>query len=151
MDELPSIINILLCEDSVTDAQLTLEALRYGTVQNRIHHVRNGEEAMKYLRREPPYIDVERPDLILLDLNMPRMNGRGVLEAIRSDEDLKVIPIIILTTSTKDEDVIESYGLAANSYIVKPVELDKFFAIVQQVQEFWMDIVKRPAKEESRQ
>lgn len=137
-------INILLCEDSVTDAQLTLEALRYGKLQNRIHHVRNGEEAMKYLCREPPYVDVERPDIVLLDLNMPRMNGREVLKAMRADEDLKVIPVIILTTSTHDQDVIESYGLAANSYIVKPVELDKFFTIILQMQEFWMNIVKRP-------
>lgn len=143
-----SSISILLCEDSITDAQLTLEALRYGTLQNRIHHVRDGEEAMKYLRNEPPYTDVERPDLILLDLNMPKMNGRAVLEAIRGDEDLKTIPVIILTTSTQDEDIIEAYGLAANSYIVKPVELDKFFAIIQQMQEFWVNIIKRPTHED---
>lgn len=142
-------ISILLCEDSVTDAQLTLEALRYGSVQNRIHHVRDGEEAMKYLRKEPPYTDVDRPDLVLLDLNMPRMNGRAVLGAIRSDENLETLPVIILTTSTQDQDIIEAYGLSANSYIVKPVELDKFFTIIQQMQELWVNIINRPAGTDS--
>jgi len=103
---------------------------------------------MKYLCREPPDVDVERPDLILLDLNMPRMSGRDVLKAVRSKVDLKTIPIIILTTSTHDQDVTEAYGLAANSYIVKPVELDKFFSMILQMQEFWMNIVKRPKPDE---
>ncbi|MEZ6060842.1 MAG: response regulator [Planctomycetaceae bacterium] len=139
-------IDILLVEDSETDAQLTLEALAEGKIRNTVAHVPDGEEAMAYLRREGKYANATRPDLILLDLNMPKLDGRDVLKAIRSDEELRVIPVVVLTTSNQDRDVLESYGLAANNYIVKPVDLTQFFSVIQEVQEFWVTVVRLPPK-----
>lgn len=139
-------IDILLVEDSQTDAELTLEALRQGKVRNNVVHVSDGEQALACLRCQSPYEDAVRPDLILLDLNMPRLDGRDLLKIIRADESLKVIPVVVLTTSNHDSDVLESYGLAANNYIVKPVDLTKFFSVIQNVQEFWVKVVKLPPK-----
>ncbi|MEM0927313.1 MAG: response regulator [Planctomycetota bacterium] len=137
-------IEILLAEDSATDAELTMEALAGGRVKNRITHVHHGEEAMEYLLGEGRYVGRTRPDLVLLDLNMPRMDGREVLRAMREHDRLKVIPVVVLTTSTHDQDVLESYGLSANAYIVKPVGLHQFFEVIQQIQDFWLQIVKLP-------
>ncbi|APZ92229.1 response regulator [Fuerstiella marisgermanici] len=144
MLENEKVIEILLVEDSVTDAELTLEALKEGRLQNNVHHVSDGEKAMAYLRREGDYRDASRPDLILLDLNMPRMDGRDVLKEMRNDENLKVIPVVVLTTSNYDKDILQSYGLAANNYIVKPVDLTQFFHVIQQVSHFWVKIVALP-------
>jgi CheY-like chemotaxis protein len=139
-------IHILLIEDSETDAELTMEALVQGKIRNTVDRVRDGEEALKYLRKEEPYPDAPRPDLILLDLNMPRMDGREFLKIVDDDESLRVIPIVVLTTSTHDVDVMESYGLAANNYIVKPVDLNQFFTVIQDVQNFWVQVVTLPPK-----
>lgn len=139
-------IHILLIEDSETDAELTMEALVQGKIRNTVDRVRDGEEALKYLRKEEPYPDAPRPDLILLDLNMPRMDGREFLKIVDDDESLRVIPIVVLTTSTHDVDVMESYGLAANNYIVKPVDLNQFFTVIQDVQNFWVQVVTLPPR-----
>ena len=139
-------IDILLVEDSETDAELTLEALKQGKLQNTVNHVKDGEVAMRYLHRQGEFADAVRPDLILLDLNMPRVDGREVLRQIRDDEVLKVIPVVVLTTSSHDRDILESYGLSANSYIVKPVDLTSFFDIVKEVNNFWVKVVALPPK-----
>ena len=146
MNQLEKTIDILLVEDSETDAELTLEALKQGKLQNAVHHVKDGEEALRYLRREAEFKDVPRPDLVLLDLNMPRLDGREVLRQIRADESLKVIPVVVLTTSSHDKDILETYGLAANSYIVKPVDLTSFFDVVKQISNFWVKVVALPPK-----
>ncbi|MFK7769596.1 MAG: response regulator [Mariniblastus sp.] len=140
------IIDILLVEDSETDAELTLEALKQGKLQNTVSHVKDGEEALQYLHREGEYADVPRPDLILLDLNMPKLDGREVLKRIREDEELNVIPVVVLTTSSSDKDILESYGLAANSYIVKPVDLQSFFDVIKEINNFWVRVVVLPPK-----
>lgn len=137
-------IEILLVEDSPADVRLTREALRDGKVLNHISTVPDGIEAMAYLRREGTYHDAIRPDLILLDLNMPRMDGREVLEQIKQDPDLKRIPVVILTTSQAEEDILKSYNLHANCYISKPVDLDQFIAVVKSIEDFWLTIVHLP-------
>ena len=144
MQESEKPVNILLVEDSVTDAELTIDALREGKIRNHVEHVHDGLEALAYLRQEAPFSDATRPDLILLDLNMPRMDGREVLREIKGDPELRVIPVVVLTTSSQDEDILESYGLAANNYIVKPVDLTQFFSVIQQMQNFWVRVVKLP-------
>ncbi|KLU07481.1 Two-component system response regulator [Rhodopirellula islandica] len=139
-------IDILLAEDSETDAELTIDALQQGELRSNIHHVWDGEEVLQFLRKEGKYKEAVRPDLILLDLNMPRMDGRAALKEIRSDDKLKSIPVVVLTTSSHDCDIDESYGLAANNYIVKPVDLVQFFDVIQSVQHFWANVVKLPSK-----
>ena len=139
-------IDILLAEDSQTDAELTMEALASGKIRNNVYHVWDGEEAMAFLRREGQFADAVRPDLVLLDLNMPKLDGRDVLKEMRADDSLKVIPVVVLTTSSQDKDILESYGLSANNYIVKPVDLTQFFSVIQNVQEFWLKVVKLPPK-----
>jgi CheY-like chemotaxis protein len=146
MSTTEKIIDILLVEDSATDAELTLEALKQGKLQNIVHHVKDGEEAMRYLHQEGEFKDALRPDLILLDLNMPRLDGREVLKRVRADESLKVIPVVVLTTSSHDKDILETYGLAANSYIVKPVDLNSFFEVVKEINNFWVRVVSLPPK-----
>ncbi|MFK7766519.1 MAG: response regulator [Mariniblastus sp.] len=146
MNKTEKTIDILLVEDSETDAELTLEALAHGKLQNTVHHVKDGEEAMQYLRREGEYSDMVRPDLILLDLNMPKVDGREVLKRVREDETLKLIPIVVLTTSSHDADVLESYGLDANGYIVKPVDLLNFFDVIKSINNFWLRVVSMPPK-----
>ncbi|MCL4137544.1 UNVERIFIED_CONTAM: hypothetical protein GTU68_022453, partial [Idotea baltica] len=139
-------IDILLVEDSETDAELTLEAFQQGRIRNTVHHVKDGEEALMYLRNEGRFQDATRPDLILLDLNMPKIDGREVLRQVRADESLKVIPIVVLTTSSHDKDILESYGLSANNYIVKPVDLTSFFEVVKEIGNFWVRVVSLPPK-----
>ena len=137
-------IDILLVEDNPADARLTREAFVDSKMVNALHHVQNGDEAMAFLRREPPYADACRPDVILLDLNMPGTDGRGVLAQIKADEKLKTIPVVILTTSEADEDILKSYELHANCYVTKPVDFDKFVTIVQSIEDFWVSVVRLP-------
>ena len=146
MSQSEKTIVILLVEDSETDAELTLEALKQGKLQNTVNYVKDGEEALRYLRKEGEFVDALRPDLILLDLNMPRVDGREVLRQIRDDENLNVIPVVVLTTSSHDKDILETYGLAANSYIVKPVNLKSFFEVVKEIKNFWVRVVALPPK-----
>ena len=138
-------IEILMVEDDSGDALLTQEAFRDGKIHNTLHVVRDGVEAMQFLRREGPYTEAPRPDLILLDLNLPRMDGREVLEEIKSDTELKTIPVVILTTSDADRDVLMSYRLHANCYVTKPVDFEQFRDVVRSVQQFWISIVRRPS------
>jgi len=137
-------IEILLVEDSPTDALLTREALNTAKLLNKLHVVDNGADAIAFLRREGPYAHVPRPDLILLDLNLPRMDGREVLRAIKADDDLKIIPVVVLTSSDAEEDILKSYDLHANCYITKPVEFDKFVTVVRSIHEFWFAVVTLP-------
>lgn len=149
MDDAEKVIDILLVEDSETDAELTCMALKQGKLQNKVNHVRDGVEAMEYLHAQGQYANATRPDLILLDLNMPKVDGREVLKRIREDDNLKVIPVVVLTTSSHDKDILESYGLAANNYIVKPVDLNSFFRVVKEINNFWLRVVKLPPKSPS--
>lgn len=137
-------IEILLVEDNPGDARLALEALKESKVHNNLHHVSDGVEAMKFLRQQEEHADVPPPDLILLDLNMLRMDGREVLEEIKEDPDLRPTPVVVLTTSEAERDLIKSYGMHANAYIVKPIDLDRFMEVVQAIEEFWFSIVKLP-------
>lgn len=137
-------INILLVEDSPGDARLTIEAFRDAKVLNDLRIVTDGVEAMAFLRREDKYVDAPRPDLILLDLNLPRMDGRQVLEEIKCDDNLRRIPVAILTTSNAEKDILASYDRHANCYITKPIDLDEFLRVVRSVEEFWLSVVKLP-------
>jgi len=137
-------INILLVEDNPGDARLTMEALRDAKVRNDLSVVADGVEAMAFLRRENGYGDAPRPDLILLDLNLPRKDGRQVLQEIKQDEQLQRIPVAVLTTSQAEKDILTSYNLHANCYITKPADLDEFIRVVKGVEEFWLSIVKLP-------
>jgi chemotaxis family two-component system response regulator Rcp1 len=139
-------IEILLVEDSPSDAALTIEALKEGKIANRLTHVEDGVEAMDFLRRRGKYADAARPDLIMLDLNLPRKDGRDVLAEIKTDQDLKIIPIIVLTTSRADEDILRSYELNANCYITKPVDFDHFIGVVKSIENFWLTVVTLPSK-----
>ncbi len=140
-------IEILVVEDNPGDARLTQEALRDGNLRSTLHHVPDGVEALAFLRREGPYSSVPRPDLILLDLNLPRMDGYEILAAIKDNDDWKRIPVIVLTTSDDERDVLKVYDLHANCFIRKPVQLDAFLAVVQSIQDFWLTIVRLPANE----
>lgn len=137
-------IEILLAEDSPSDAGLTRQALKRGHVRNNLHHVEDGVDLMKFLRREVPYADAPRPDVILLDLNMPRMDGREVLDALLKDEDLRSIPVVVLTTSEAESDVLTAYNLKASCYISKPVDLPQFLTAMQSFENFWLTWVKLP-------
>jgi two-component system, chemotaxis family, response regulator Rcp1 len=137
-------IEILLVEDSAGDVRLTREALRDAKVQNNLSVVSDGQDAMSFVRRQGKHANAPRPDLILLDLNLPKMGGREVLERIKLDPDLRTIPIVILTTSAAEEDILRSYELHANCYITKPVDLNQFLKIVQTIDSFWLAIVKLP-------
>jgi CheY-like chemotaxis protein len=138
-------IEILLVEDSPDDADLTLEALREGRVRNRVTVVEDGVEAMAYLRRHGKYADAARPDLILLDLNLPRKNGREVLAEVKQDTDLRRIPVVIMTSSDDEKDILAAYNLHVNCYVTKPVDLDQFIAVVKTIEHFWFSVVKLPA------
>lgn len=140
-------INILLVEDSAPDVDLTLEAFKEAKVRNVVAVARDGVEAMAYLRREGPYSGATTPDIVLLDLNMPRKDGREVLAEIKADPDLKTIPVVILTTSQAEQDIMRTYGLHANCYINKPVDLDQFLGVVQSIEDFWLSIVRLPRPE----
>ena len=138
-------INILLVEDNPGDVRLTQEAFKDGMLHNNLQVVMDGEAAMEYLQRRGQYRDAERPDLILLDLNLPKMNGREVLGAIKNDPDLKRIPVVVLTTSQDEQDILESYKNFASSYIVKPVNMEKFIKVVSSFKQYWFSVVKLPS------
>jgi len=140
-------IEILLVEDSPTDALLTREALSGFKLLNKLHVVDNGVDAIAFLHREGPFASVPRPDLILLDLNLPRMDGREVLREIKADDDLKIIPVVVLTSSDAEEDILKSYNLHASCYITKPVEFDKFLKVVRSIREFWFAVVTLPPQQ----
>jgi chemotaxis family two-component system response regulator Rcp1 len=139
-------INILLVEDNPGDVRLTVEALREGKVRNRLHITRDGMEAMAFLNREGGYSDVPRPDLILLDLNLPKKDGHEVLAEIKEDPVLKCIPVVVLTGSKAGEDILKTYNLHANCYITKPVDWEQFIAVVKSINDFWLTIVKLPSE-----
>jgi len=139
-------IEILLVEDSPADVRLTVEALRDAKVRNHLHVAPDGIEALKFLRREGTHVNAPRPDLILLDLNLPRKDGREVLEEVKADPMLRRIPVVVLTTSEAEQDILRSYDLHANCYIRKPVDLDQFITIVRSIEEFWLTIVKLPTE-----
>jgi CheY-like chemotaxis protein len=135
---------ILLIEDSPSDADLAREALGQGKILNNLHFVEDGVEAMKFLRRKEPYLRVPRPDLILLDLNLPKKTGVEVLREIKTDQSLKLIPVVILSTSAAQEDIIQSYSLHANCYITKPVDFIQFTKVIRLIEEFWLAVVQLP-------
>jgi two-component system, chemotaxis family, response regulator Rcp1 len=138
-------IDILLVEDNPGDVRLTREALKEGKVANVLHVAADGVEALAFLRREGRFTDAVRPDLILLDLNLPRKDGREVLEEIKRDPDLRSIPVVVLTTSQAEEDILRAYRLRANCYVTKPVDLDQFIKVVHSIEDFWLTIVKLPS------
>ncbi|MGB3496245.1 MAG: response regulator [Elainellaceae cyanobacterium] len=137
-------VEILLVEDSPEDADLTVELLSEAKVFNRIHVVEDGVEAINFLRRRANYANSPRPDLILLDLNLPRKNGRELLSELKEDPDLKLIPVVVLTTSASDEDILRSYELNANCYVTKPVSIAEFSQVIQSIENFWLVAVKFP-------
>jgi two-component system, chemotaxis family, response regulator Rcp1 len=137
-------IDILLVEDNPGDVRLTQEAFKEGKVVNNLHVVQDGEQALDFLRRKGKFAETPRPDLILLDLNLPKIDGRAVLAEIKTDPELRRIPVVILTTSKAEEDILRTYDLHANCYITKPVELDEFIAIAHSIENFWLSIVKLP-------
>ena len=138
------VVEILLVEDNPGDARLTKEALKEAKVLNNLRVVGDGEEALALLRHENNYSDADRPDLILLDLNLPKKSGREVLAEIKADEQLRRIPVVMLTTSNAEEDILRSYDLHANCYITKPVDLNQFITVVQAIENFWLSIVALP-------
>jgi chemotaxis family two-component system response regulator Rcp1 len=140
-------VEILLVEDSPGDVRLTLEAFTEGRVLNHLSSVSDGVEAMEFLKRRGKYTGAARPDLILLDLNLPRKDGREVLAEIKNDPDLRRIPVVILTTSKAEQDIVESYNLHANCFITKPVDLDQFIGVVKSIEDFWFSIVRLPLGE----
>lgn len=137
-------IEILLVEDSATDVMLAEEALEHAKVRNHLHVVKDGVEAMAFLRQEGQYADLPRPDLMLLDLNMPRKDGREVLAEVKADESLRTIPVVVLTTSQAQQDVLEAYGLHANCYISKPVDFEQFANVIRAIDQFWFTVVTLP-------
>jgi CheY-like chemotaxis protein len=137
-------IEILLVEDSPSDTQLTIEALKEGKVVNNLTPVEDGVEAMAFLRRQGRHAQAPRPDLILLDLNLPCKDGREVLEELKADPALKTIPVVVLTTSGAEQDVLQSYQLHANCYITKPVDLQQFIDVVRSIERFWLSVVTLP-------
>lgn len=139
-------VEILLAEDNPGDVKLTEKALEKGKVINNLHVVTDGVEAMKYLRQEGTYASAPRPDLLLLDLNMPRKDGQEVLRDVKADEDLRRIPVVVLTSSEAEEDIVDSYDLHANAYLTKPVDFEGFVDIIGTIEEFWLSVVKRPPK-----
>ncbi|MDY6930437.1 MAG: response regulator [Halobacteriota archaeon] len=137
-------VEILLVEDNPGDVRLTQEAFNEGKIKNNLHIVGDGIEALKFLRNEGDYANAPRPDLVLLDLNMPRMGGREVLENMKADSVLKSIPVVILTTSEAEQDILKSYDLQANCYITKPVDIVQFFEIIHYIEDFWFAVVRLP-------
>jgi chemotaxis family two-component system response regulator Rcp1 len=146
VDSTSKVIDILLVEDNPGDVRLAQEALKESKVRNKLFVVEDGVEAMAFLRRQGKYADGPRPDLILLDLNLPRKNGREVLAEVKSEEDLKRIPVVVLTVSKADEDIMRSYQHHANAYVTKPLDFGQFMVIMKSIEEFWLTIVKLPSK-----
>ncbi|WP_084517525.1 response regulator [Microtetraspora niveoalba] len=138
-------IEVLLVEDDAGDVLLTREAFELNKVKNRLHVVNDGEQAMAFLRREGEYADAPRPDMILLDLNLPRKDGREVLAEVKADPGLRSIPVVVLTTSEAEEDIVRSYHLHANAYVSKPVDFDQFIRVVRQIDDFFVTVVKLPS------
>ncbi|GEN79255.1 response regulator [Actinotalea fermentans] len=139
-------IDVLLVEDDPGDVLMTREAFEENKVANRLAVVSDGESAMAYLRKEGPYADAPTPDLVLLDLNLPRMDGREVLAAMKGDDALRSIPVVVLTTSEAEEDVLRSYALHANAYVTKPVDFERFIDVVRQIDDFFVQVVRLPAR-----
>lgn len=139
-------INVLLVEDDPGDELMTREAFEDNKIRNKLHVVRDGEEALDFLYLRGAYAAAPRPDLILLDLNLPKYDGRQVLEKIKSDPDLQDIPVVVLTTSAAEEDILRSYKLHANAYVTKPVDLDQFIAAVRQIDDFFVQVVRLPRR-----
>ena len=139
-------IEILLVEDNPGDARLTQEAMRAAKMTNVLHVVEDGEQAIEFLRRRSRFKDAPRPDLILLDLNLPKRDGRSVLAEVKTDPDLRRIPVVVLTTSRSEEDVMQAYDMHANAYVTKPVNLEKFMRIVALIDEFWLKVVTLPGR-----
>lgn len=142
-------VEILLVEDNPGDVRLAVEALKDAKVSNNLSIVTDGEAALEFLRRQGQYAQAARPDLVLLDLNLPRKSGREVLCDIKDDPKLRTIPVVILTTSQAEEDILKAYNCNANCYITKPVDLDQFIKVVRSIEDFWLTIVKLPASQES--
>ncbi len=142
----PEAFEILLVEDNPGDARLAQEALKEGRMTSRLKVVVDGVEAMSFLRREGQYAGSPRPNLILLDLNLPRKDGRQVLAELKADEDLRRIPVVVLTTSQAEQDILRSYDLHANCYITKPVDLDRFISVVRSIEEYWCSVVTLPPR-----
>ena len=145
-NELSVPIEILLVEDNPGDVRLTQEALKEHKIVNSLQVAKDGVEAINFLRREGEHVDAVRPDLILLDLNLPKMDGREVLTEIKKDDDLRRIPVVVLTTSRAEEDIIRTYDCHANCYITKPVDFDQFINVVKSIEDFWLSVVKLPHK-----
>jgi CheY-like chemotaxis protein len=137
-------IDVLLVEDDEGDVLMTREAFEYYKIHNRLHVVTDGEQALRFVRRSGPYADVPRPGLILLDVNLPRLSGLEVLAELKSDPDLKVIPVVMLTTSQAEEDILRSYQLHANAYVSKPVDFEPFMAAIRQIDDFFLTLVRLP-------
>ena len=139
-----AVIDVLLVEDDPGDVVLIKEAFEFNKVHNALHHVSDGVEALDFLHRRNGHEDATRPDLILLDLNLPRKDGREVLAEVKSDRDLRTIPVVVLTTSEAEEDILRSYDLHANAYVTKPVDFNRFIEVVRQIDEFFVTVVKLP-------
>lgn len=144
MNQVTDVIEILLVEDNPGDVELTREAFAEGKVHNRLHVVGDGVEAMRFLRQEEPYAQSPRPDIILLDLNLPKKSGLEVLAELKADPDLRKIPVVILTTSRAEEDIVRSYYNHANCYITKPVDFEQFMKVVRSLEDFWLAVVRLP-------
>jgi CheY-like chemotaxis protein len=140
----PDPIEVLLVEDDPGDVLLIREAFDDNKVANRLHVVADGVEALEFMRRQGPHAEAPRPDLVLLDLNLPRMDGREVLAEVKDDAELRTIPVVVLTTSQAEEDVLRSYALHANAYVTKPVDFDRFIGVVRQIDQFFVSVVKLP-------
>ncbi|MEA3324497.1 MAG: response regulator [Euryarchaeota archaeon] len=144
METIYEAVEILLVEDNPGDVRLTQEVLMDGKVRNNMHVAKDGVDAISFLQQTGEYADAPRPDIILLDLNMPKKDGREVLADIKADPDLKKIPVVVLTTSSAEHDIFRSYDLHANCYITKPVDLDQFIRVIRSIEDFWLTIVKLP-------
>lgn len=143
-DSSMTVIDVLLVEDDPGDALMTQEAFEHHKIRNTLHVVKDGVEALEFLRREGVYANAPRPGLILLDLNLPRKDGREVLSEIKADAELRSIPVVVLTTSEAEEDILRSYSLYANAYVTKPVDFDRFIEVVRQIDDFFVTVVKLP-------
>lgn len=140
------IIDVLLVEDDPGDVLMTREAFEDNKLRNRLSVVSDGVSALEFLRKEGEHVEAPTPDLILLDLNLPRMDGREVLQALKADDGLRSIPVVVLTTSEAEEDVVRSYALHANAYVTKPVDFDRFIEVVRQIDEFFVEVVRLPGR-----
>ena len=144
MESVLNVVDVLLVEDDPGDVLMTQEAFEDHKIRNNLHVVNDGVQAVQFLRGQGPYADAPRPGLILLDLNLPRMDGREVLAEIKADESLRAIPVVVLTTSEAEEDILRSYNLHANAYVTKPVDFEQFIHVIQQIDDFFVTVVKLP-------